>query len=552
MRSQFRLRAGVWLAAFLAVVVAGCSKTSVELSVTPGAGTADLGGAPAFFTLRNDATEGAPIAWAFESATLQAVPGSGTLAPLATQLVSITAKALTVSGGSGNTGTFVSGRTRIPITVTFACDVPALLPSAWTPTDQILVGYRRDALATASARADVATPARELAAAAGGELIRSGSGNEHDLLRVPLDRLDQALAALRARPEVAYATRNVPIALHGAPSDRLYPQQWNLSGFGAEAAWAVADVAPGPDRPIVIAVVDDGIAVDHPDLFGVLLPGWDAYHGDRDVRNCSDHGTHVSGIAAATRGDVGIAGVASVDWVRLLPVKAWPDTRTGQGGRLDTVLRGMRWAGGLTVSGAPANPHPADVINLSLGTASTDTGTTDAFRAAIDELEAAGVVVVSAAGNSGATLVDLPARAGGIAVGSVDCAYQRSTFSNYGAVLTLMAPGGSGGGNIGCNGDREIVSTGLVSSNGSFDHDWVKKAGTSMATPYVAGAIALLIGVEPALRGDPAATKARLVDAAAQLRPHGYDANRYGAGVLCLDALLTTTSVCGDPVSTTQ
>ena len=545
MRSRIRPRAGVWLAAIVAVVLAGCSKTTVELSVTPGAGTADLGGAPAFFTLRNDATEGAPITWAFESASLQAVPGSGNLAPSATQLISVTAKNLTVSGGSGNSGAFVSGRTRIPITVTFACDVPALLPSAWTPTDQILVGYRRDALATAAARADVAATALQVATAAGGGLLRSGSGSEHDLVRVPLDRLDQALAALRARPEVAYAALNVPITLHGAPSDPLYPQQWNLSGFGAEAAWAVADAAEGPERPIVIAVVDDGIAVDHPDLIGVLLSGWDAYHGDTDVRNCSDHGTHVSGIAAATRGDVGMAGVASVGWVRLLPVKAWPDTLTGQGGRLDTVLRGMRWAGGLAVSGAPANPHAADVINLSLGTASIDAGTTAAFRAVIDELEAAGVVVVSAAGNSGVGLVDLPARAGGIAVGSVDCAYQRSTFSNYGEALTLMAPGGSGGGNIGCNGDREIVSAGLVSSQGSFDHAWVNKAGTSMATPYVAGAVALLIGIEPALRGDPDGVKVRLVDAAERQRPLDYAADRYGAGVLCLDAVLTSTSVCG-------
>jgi subtilisin family serine protease len=548
MRPQPRLRAAVWLAAIVAVVLAGCSKTTVELSVTPGARTADLGGTPAFFTLRNDATEGAPVTWTFESATLQAVPGSGTLAPSATQFVSVTAKALTVSGGSGNTGAFVSGRTRVRISVTFACDVPALLPSASAPTDQILVGYRRDALATAAARSDVATAALQVAAAAGGALLRTGSGSEHDLIRVPLDHLDQALAALRARPEVAYAALNVPLELHGAPSDPLYPLQWNLSSFGAEAAWASAEAATTPERPIVIAVVDDGIAVDHPDLVGVVLPGWDAYHGDTDVRNCSDHGTHVAGIASATRGDEGVAGVASVGWARLLPVKAWPDTLTGEGGRLDTVLRGMRWAGGLPVNGAPTNPHTADVINLSLGTASTDSGTTDAFRTVIDELETAGVVVVSAAGNAGAATVDLPARAGGIAVGSVDCAYQRSNFSNYGSALTLMAPGGSGG-NTGCNGDREIIGAGLVSDNGSFDHAWVTKAGTSMATPYVAGAVALLIGVEPTLRGDPAGIKARLVDTASQLRPLGYSADRYGAGVLCLDALLTTTSVCG--VSTT-
>jgi serine protease len=164
----------------------------------------------------------------------------------------------------------------------------------------------------------------------------------------------------------------------------------------------------------------------------------------------------------------------------------------------------------------------------------------------IEELQSRGVVVVAAAGNAGAGRLDQPAGSGTVAVGSVDHDYLRSSFSNYGQGLTLLAPGGNAPAGSICG---AITSTGIDYVVGTATHTWTCKAGTSMATPYVAGVVALLIGVEPALRGDPTAVKARLVDAASQLRPPGYSVDRYGAGVLCLDALLTTTSVCGVPIA---
>ncbi|MFO8148818.1 MAG: S8 family serine peptidase, partial [Trueperaceae bacterium] len=122
----------------------------------------------------------------------------------------------------------------------------------------------------------------------------------------------------------------------------------------------------------------------------------------------------------------------------------------------------------------------------------------------------------------------------------------RSTFSNFGPGLTLMAPGGYAPSGSTC---PAITSTGIDYFSGTATHTWTCKAGTSMATPYAAAAAALLMGVEPGYRGDPDAVEARLRDAAAELRPHDYDLDRYGAGVLCLDALLTTTSVCGTPMA---
>jgi serine protease len=239
-----------------------------------------------------------------------------------------------------------------------------------------------------------------------------------------------------------------------------------------------------------------------------------------------------------------VAGAASAPWVRVLPVKAWPNTADATATTtLDAVTRAMRWAGGLSVAGLPANPNPALVINLSLGIANSVYAAS--FAPLISELEALGVVVVAAAGNGMAETLDQPAGSATIAVGSVDHDYLRSTFSNYGPGLTLMAPGGTAPPGSSC---PAITSTGIDYFAGTASHTWTCKAGTSMATPYVSGAAGLLLGIEPELRGDPDAIDARLRDAAAQARPPGYDPDRYGAGVLCLDALLTTTSVCGVPV----
>ncbi|MFN2324108.1 MAG: S8 family serine peptidase, partial [Trueperaceae bacterium] len=186
-------------------------------------------------------------------------------------------------------------------------------------------------------------------------------------------------------------------------------------------------------------------------------------------------GTHVAGIVVAVRGDaVGVAGAASAPWVRLLPVKAWPNSADATATTtLDAVTRAMRWAGGLSVTGLPANPNPAHVINMSLGTSSGGTSTT--FAPVIDELEARGIVVVAAAGNAGAGALDQPAGSGAIAVGSVDHDYLRSSFSNYGPGLTLMAPGGYAPQGVSC---PAITSTGIDYFAGSATHTWTCKAGT--------------------------------------------------------------------------
>ncbi|MBW6456165.1 MAG: S8 family serine peptidase [Trueperaceae bacterium] len=545
-----RLRRALLLASLAMLLVTGCDVfRPARLTVTPATAYVDLSAGPrsAVFAVRNDGPSRSRLTWTFASPGLLAYPASGTLAGGAEQDVVV---ALPASAGVGTfTGDFTAGDTSVPIIVVtymgLACEPEAAFAATASAADEILVGYRSGVGGDGIARASASDAATAIVVAAGGTVVRRGLGSEHDLVRAPPGGRDALLAALLRRPEVAYAVPNAPISRAAAPDDPLYGRQWNLSAFGAEQAWAVVDVATSA-AAVVVAVIDDGVAVDHPDLAGALLPGWDVFDGDADVRNCTDHGTHVTGIVAAVRGDaVGVAGAASAPWVRVLPVKAWPNSADPQATTLlDPVLRSMRWAGGLDVAGLPINPNPAHVINMSLGVAGS--GFSTSFAPVIDELEARGIVVVAAAGNAGAGALDQPAGSATIAVGSVDAGYLRSNFSNYGPGLTLMAPGGYGPPGATC---PAITSTGIDYFAGSATHTWTCKAGTSMATPYVASAAALLMGLEEGLRGDPVAVATRLASAAEQLRPLGYTSDRYGAGVLCLDALLTTTSVCGVPLA---
>jgi serine protease len=385
-----------------------------------------------------------------------------------------------------------------------------------------------------------------------GQLRRLGMGadvihSDRKLNRAQAAALMQRLAR---DPSVAYVEADVLLQALGVPNDPGYPGQWNLNDPVSGINYAAAtDLSTGSGT--VVAVIDTGIAA-HSELASPLMQvgiGYDfisdsniAKDGDgrddneEDVGDgtfageCSPswpgadsswHGTHVAGIvAAATNNGKGIAGVAPD--AAILPLRVLGRC----GGWESDVIDAIVWAAGLEVPGMRANLYPADVINLSLGgPGSCVTGS--AMRTAITAAVAAGAVVVVAAGNDGAlangytpaTCVEA------ITVGAVGRTGRFASYSNWGPVLDLSAPGGD------TSYDRYdglIVST---SNQGTYDpyaESYASEQGTSMAAPHVSGTVALM---QSARVNTPALVEAILKKTARPL-PVACSTSLCGAGII--------------------
>lgn len=309
----------------------------------------------------------------------------------------------------------------------------------------------------------------------------------------------------------------VATAAAAPPNDPYYgPYQWGPKQIRAEQAWATSTGAGQ-----TIAIVDTGIDLRHPDLAGKIAGGatftgcaktgpcgnGDWKSGGKGGQPPHPHGTHVAGIAAAVTGNgKGIAGVAPD--ARLLAVKVL----TEEGGSFEEIAAGIRWSA----------DNGADVINMSLGAlpgvqALTITGLISDVREAVDYAVSKGVVVVAAAGNDFASICGSPAFDPDVlCVVSTDRNEGRSAFSNFALDETpdnvVAAPGGAAV--LSCQ--EDIVSTvpggsegSCSSSVGTPGYDFY--AGTSMATPHVAGVAALLTA-----QGRPAAEVIRVLKATAR------------------------------------
>ncbi|MGN6481725.1 S8 family serine peptidase, partial [Luteibacter sp.] len=214
------------------------------------------------------------------------------------------------------------------------------------------------------------------------------------------------------------------------------------------------------------------------------------------------HGTHVAGtVAELTNNNLGMAGVAHN--AKVLPVRV-----LGHCGGYDSdIADGIVWAAGGHVDGVPDNTHPAQVINMSLG-GSGQCLPDDPMAQAIAAANARGAVVVVAAGNSGddASYYSPASCPGAITVASVGISSRLAFYSNFGKVVTLAAPGGGVYAGDGTTGDP--VQTGFVYSaiNGGdtvpAEPTYGGYAGTSQATPHVAGTVALMQSARLAL-GQP-------------------------------------------------
>jgi len=314
--------------------------------------------------------------------------------------------------------------------------------------------------------------------------------------RYPIADLIQAL---QKDENVEYA-EPVPIyKTFSVPDDPYYPaQQWGLSDINPQPAWDVYEQNPG--NPVVVAVVDDAVALTHEDLQAnawvnpAEIPGngiddddngWvDDVNGydvaDNDpnpnppataTNTFFHHGTHVAGITAGvTDNSVGMASVGRNN-IKIMAVKTKKDSNTNPS-TLDDTASGVAYA---IMAGA-------DVINMSWGSFGTNNTLTNLMVIARDM----GIVLVAAAGNTGTLQYAYPASYEHvISVGALQPGNLVASFSTYNDQVDVMAPG------------LDILSTlpGSSSSYGELD-------GTSMAAPFVSGLCALIYSYNPSLSPD--------------------------------------------------
>lgn len=280
---------------------------------------------------------------------------------------------------------------------------------------------------------------------------------------------------------------------------------WGITRIGADRAWARST-----GEGIRVAVIDSGIDIDHPDLAGNIKGGYNAVKHKSSFNDGFGHGTHVAGIIAALNNAFGVVGTGYT--ISLYGVKVLDDSGSG---RLSDLIEGLGWA---------VKNH-MQVVNISLETGQD----IPPFRKAITETVAAGVVIVAAAGNEGGATAYPAAYPEVIAVSAVDKDGHIAPWSNFGKI-EMAAPG------------VDILSTipeGLIPGSSYY-----LASGTSMASPHVAGTVALLLATAPPDRydanrngaWDPAEVKQKLKDSAETLA--GLTAAQQGWGLVRADSAL--------------
>ncbi|RFS14856.1 S8 family serine peptidase [Emticicia sp. C21] len=295
----------------------------------------------------------------------------------------------------------------------------------------------------------------------------NNSENLQKIYRLKLknpERTDEMLKTLKQLPEVALVEKVRFRQIIATPNDPSTNSQWFLNKIKAFEAW---DVNPG-GASVVVAVVDNAIQTNHPDLQANMLPGKDLGDDDNNPNPPNitfSHGTHVAGIVSAvSNNNLGVAS-ASNNRVKVLPIKATPDGADPRG--IYFGFEGILWAA----------DNGADIISLSWG----GIGFSQAEQEVIDYAYNKGVIVVAAAGNEDTSVESYPAAYRHvIGVASLDNNDQRSSFSNYGSWVDISAPG------------RGIFSTYPFNTYSSLN-------GTSMATPLISSALGFIWSCFPSL-----------------------------------------------------
>lgn len=345
------------------------------------------------------------------------------------------------------------------------------------------------------------------------------------MVSLPADKVGYALEALASDPSIVavqpnlkrqiiqpkgFADVDVPSVVgalfpgitagreSAAPNDPMFARQYAPQITRAVEAWSAST-----GKGVVTAIVDTGVDTGHPDLAAHMVGGWNTVDNNENARDDHGHGTHCAGIAAALANNkVGVAGIAPD--ATIMPVKVLGGDGSGSD---ETVANGIIWAA----------DHGAKVISLSLG----GPGESQVLGEAVAYALKKGAAIIAAMGNDGTNEKSYPAAYPGVvAVGATNKQDRIADFSQYGDWISVSAPG---------VGILSTFPTYKVAMNDyGFPMTYATLDGTSMATPAVSGAAAVIRARFPAL--DPAQIKARLEKSADKVSGQADFDQHYGYG----------------------